>query len=83
MSTTPQLHRASAAEQLTLDELEHEAARLNADAAPGTAAVYVADRDVILELGGPAAWFRTLERRLSNFYWCRDVRARFERRPLQ
>ena len=79
MSSTPPLHRESAVEQLTLAELEHEAARLNAETLRPEHRVYVEDRAVILNMGGPEWWFRILLRRVNNFYWMRDARSRLER----
>jgi hypothetical protein len=81
MSSHSPLHRPSEVEQLTLTELEHEADRLNREAEHmGVLVIYLEDRTVIVELGGPDAWFRVLERRLDNFYWVRDVRARLAER---
>lgn len=74
----PPLYRASEAESLTLDELEHEAARINRETSAPL--IYLEDRDVYVAIMGRPTWAMVLERRLFDFYWLRDVTARHERR---
>jgi oligoribonuclease len=73
MSSTPPLHRPSATEHLTLQELESEAARINREA--GAQLVYLADRVDYIELLGHAVWAQTLMRRVNTFYWMRGEAA--------
>jgi hypothetical protein len=68
----PGLHRTSAFNLLTLQELEAEAQRLNAE----VPRIYLDDRADLVAMFGHGAWADVLADRISDCAWLDEIRSR-------